>query len=243
MALGENAPLAVARPSNRPRKPDQRPAGCGSPVPGPKRAVLLPPTFRFKVDTDLVGAKAWITAVAGMAQTTRCPATVGLPSKYNVRGRERETPGSMEGGMTPPGSCPSPRLSSPLTSSVSSSETAMNTHAGIQNSTHLLRHVRQRASVLAFVSALFFSSDTSAQTSNLSVINASFLPINLEITDTLCDVVLFRGRITGNAKITLRSACLDRDRRVNLILTDLSRRQSYRFTGAPNTITLRRGSG
>ena len=140
----------------------------------------------------------------------------------------------------------SPRLSSPSTSGVSSSgkeRTAMNTDAGIQNSIPLLRYVRQRASVLAFVPILLFASNISAQTSNLSVINASFLPINLEITDTLCDVVLFRGRITGNAKITLRSACLDRDGRVNLILTDLSRRQSYRFTGAPNTITLRRGSG
>lgn len=119
----------------------------------------------------------------------------------------------------------------------------MSSYAGTKNVMSLSRYVINCVLVLAFASALAYPSKISAQTSPVSVVNVSFLPIDLEIIDALCDVTIFRGRITGSAEITTRPPCVDRSRRVHLILIDLSRRQSYRWTGSPGTIMVRSGTG
>lgn len=120
---------------------------------------------------------------------------------------------------------------------------AVSSDEDTRNDITLSRHVVKSVLVLAFASVLVWPNNILAQTSHVSVANVSFLPIDPEIIDALCDVTIFRGRITAGAEITTRPSCVDRNGKVHLILIDLSRRQSYRFTGSPGTIMVRRGAG
>jgi hypothetical protein len=113
----------------------------------------------------------------------------------------------------------------------------------VQHMVLLSRDVRKTVLVQAFVwvVVLIMHSKVSAQTVSLNVVNTGWLPINVQIIDTLCNVTIYQGNIVGNAQVTTR-ACVGRNRQMNLILIDLSRRQSYRFTGSSPTIKLRRGA-
>jgi hypothetical protein len=115
----------------------------------------------------------------------------------------------------------------------------------------LSRHLRKHVLALVVIPILIWSSKVSTETGrSVIVVNTSVLPMDLEVIDTLCNVILFQGRIVGNSQIKTRPACVDRNRKVSLILVDLSRGQSYRFIepiiaapeGLPTTIRLRRGS-
>jgi hypothetical protein len=119
----------------------------------------------------------------------------------------------------------------------------MITCSGATHIRHVYRRIEKhvRVAALSSIAMLAWSNDVSAQTSSLRVTNSGFVPIDLRIIDTICGGEIFEGRIPGNAGITI-PACVDRQRKVNLILTDLSRGQSYRFNGPPRTIALRRGT-
>lgn len=119
----------------------------------------------------------------------------------------------------------------------------MITCSGATNIRHVYRQIERhvRVAALSSIVMLAWSNDVSAQTSSLRITNSSFVPIDLRIIDSICGGQIFQGRIPGNAGITV-PACVDRQHKVNLILTDLSRGQSYRFNERPRTITLRRGT-
>ena len=104
----------------------------------------------------------------------------------------------------------------------------------------LSRHTRKSVLVLASlcVAMLIIHTKASAQTAPLNVVNTGWLPIAVQIIDTLCNVTIYEGNIVGNAQVAKR-ACMDRNRKMDLILIDLSRRQSYRFTGSWPTLNLR----
>jgi hypothetical protein len=94
--------------------------------------------------------------------------------------------------------------------------------------------------IQAFVCVVILTihNKVSAQTISVNVVNTGWLPIAVQIIDTLCNITIYQGNIVGNAQVATR-ACVDRNGRMDLILVDLSRRQSYRFTGSSPTINLR----
>jgi hypothetical protein len=104
----------------------------------------------------------------------------------------------------------------------------------------LSRYARKIVLVQAFVCIviLIIHDKVAAQTVFLNVVNTGWLPIAVQIIDTLCDVTIYQGDIVGNGEVTTR-ACVDRNGQMDLILIDLYRRQSYRYTGSSPTINLR----
>ena len=87
----------------------------------------------------------------------------------------------------------------------------------------LSRHARKSVLVLASlcVAMLIIHTKASAQTAPLNVVNTGWLPIAVQIIDTLCNVTIYKGNIVGNAQVATR-ACLGRNRKMDLILIDLS---------------------
>lgn len=120
----------------------------------------------------------------------------------------------------------------------------MSTCSGATHIRHVYRQIEKhvRVAALSSIAMLAWSNDVSAQTSSVSITNSDFVPIDLRIIDSICGNEIFQGCIPGNAGIAI-PACVDRQGKVNLILTDLSRGQSYRFNERPRTIALRRGTG
>ena len=56
-----------------------------------KETIARSPEDVWAYLTDFANAKAWMTAVDGMTQTTQGPLRVGTRFKFSARGRERET--------------------------------------------------------------------------------------------------------------------------------------------------------
>jgi hypothetical protein len=123
---------------------------------------------------------------------------------------------------------------------VDNNKKAVRSYSSVQYMVLLSRHPRKSVLVQAFVCVVILTihNKVSAQTVSLNVVNTGWLPVAVQIIDTLCNVTIYQGNIVGNAQIATR-ACVNRDGQMELILIDLSRRQSYRFTGSSPTINLR----
>src|SRR5262245_25404642 len=60
---------------------------------------------------------------------------------------------------------------------------------------------------LAFVCILILTihNKASAQTMSVDVVNSGWLPIAVQIVDTLCNNTIYQGNIVGNARVTTRA--------------------------------------